>query len=83
MDTQQILTLGIVAVAGLSLGRRMWLQAKGTAEGDACGGCGGGCGKPVAPKPAVRPAPQATQLVTLSVGAPPTRRFTPPKPSQE
>jgi|GEM_PF-3034956 hypothetical protein len=70
MDTQQLITLLIVAVAAFFLVRRLWKQAKGGE--DACGGCGGGCGKPVNPN--VRAAPQAKPLVTL--GPPPPRRHT-------
>ena len=59
MDVQQIIALGIVAIAGASLGRRVWLQLKGT--GDGCGGCGGNCGKPVRATPeGIRPAPEPT-----------------------
>ena len=62
MDAQQIVTLGIVAVAAVSLGRRLWKSAQGAG----CDGCAGACGKPVTNK-GVRPAPQAVPLVTLSV----------------
>ena len=62
MDAQQIITFGIVAVAAVSLARRLWKSA----QGHGCDGCAGACGKPVTNK-AVRPAPQAVTLVTLSV----------------
>ena len=62
MDAQQIITLGIVAVAAVSLGRRLWKSA----QGNGCDGCAGACGKPGESK-GVRPAPQAVPLVMLSV----------------
>ena len=65
MDIQQIITLLIVLVAVISLGRRLLAQTKGDAG--SCGGCGGACGKSEAKTTAVRPAPQATPLITLSV----------------
>lgn len=62
MDVQQLITLGIVAVAAVSVSRRLWKSAKG----EGCDGCSGACGKPTS-KNGIRPAPQATPLVTLSV----------------
>jgi hypothetical protein len=78
MDAQQVITLGIVAVAAGSLGRRLWREWRGKGGG-ACAGCGGACGKEQRPAN-VRPAPQAKPLVTLSIGGAPPRRPTPPRP---
>ena len=64
MDIQQILTLGIVALAFAFLGRHVW--AKIRAKGGDCGGCGM-CGRPAPKTGVVRAAPQATPLVTLGV----------------
>jgi hypothetical protein len=66
MDIQQGITLGIVAIAGVSLGTRAYHQMRGTGGGH-CAGCGE-CGRQ--PRPDVRPAPKATPLVTLSAGMP-------------
>ncbi|MBC8137518.1 MAG: hypothetical protein H8F28_16675 [Fibrella sp.] len=62
MDIQQLITLSIVAVAAITLGRRL----RKSAMGEGCDGCAGACGKPT-PKHGVRPVPQAIPLVTLSM----------------
>jgi len=62
MDAQQIITLGIVAVAASFLGKSLWKSA----QGNGCDGCAGACGKPVTNK-SIRPAPQATPLIALAV----------------
>jgi hypothetical protein len=65
MDVQQAITLGIVAVAGTTLVRRVW-RSVSSKDGGHCAGCGE-CGRP--PRPDVRPAPKATPLVTLGTGS--------------
>jgi len=66
MDVQQIITLAIVLVAAIAIARQLWRQIKG--DPGSCGGCGGACGKKTTETPSsIRPAPQPTQLVTLSV----------------
>jgi hypothetical protein len=82
MDTQQIIALTIVAIAGASLGRRVWRQLKGM--GDGCGGCGGNCGKPIRATPeGVRSAPEPTPLITLSAGMRPTLPRRPASPKSD
>nr|CAA9287476.1 hypothetical protein AVDCRST_MAG63-4111 [uncultured Armatimonadetes bacterium] len=74
MDVQQIVALGIVAVAAGSLVLRLWRQTRGKSGGGSCPGCGE-CGRP--PLPAARPAPKATPLITLGTGTRPTRTRAP------
>lgn len=69
MDTQQILTFVLVAIAFGYLLLRAVRKASGK-ESD-CDGCAGACGKPIATS-GKRAAPQVTPLVTL--GAPPRRK---------
>ncbi len=57
VDGQQIIALGIVAVAALAVGRRLWRQASafrarpGRGDGGGCDGCpsGGASKTPAAP----------------------------------
>ncbi len=62
MDVQQIIALGLVALAFAFLARYVW--AKIRAKNGECGGCGM-CGKPSKAVAGVRTAPQATPLVSL------------------
>ncbi len=78
MDTQQGITLLIVAVAALFLARRLWRDWRGQGGGSSCAGCAGACGKPAQKNPNVRAAPEAKPLITLSAGAPARRPFPPP-----
>lgn len=76
MDTQQIITLMIVAVAAFYVIRRLW-RAITNRDGGHCAGCGE-CGKPARPGD-LRSAPKATPLITLSAGSD-RPRFRPPQP---
>ncbi len=69
MDVQQAATLGIVAVAAVSVGSRFYKHLRGAGG---CSGCGE-CGREPKANAGVRPAPKATPLVTLGVGASPRR----------
>ena len=75
IDIQQAVTWVLGAIAAGSLGVRLWRTAHNNESH--CAGCGE-CGKP--PRPDVRPVPQATPLVSLSVGSAPRRRPQPPTP---
>ena len=71
-DAQQIAALGVVAVAGLTIVRRLAGQVaafSGRDGGDTgCGGCGGACGRPVKPANVAQPA--ANNLVQIQLTAP-------------
>jgi hypothetical protein len=70
-EVQQMAALGIVALAAGSTLWRAWRSARGNGNksGAGCPGCGQ-CGRPRKAASPARPGPQATPLVTLSVGRP-------------
>lgn len=76
VDGQQIIALGIVAVAAFAVGRRLWRQAAafrdrpGRAEGGGCDGCpSGGASKTPAASP---PLMQIQTKPPLHLRRPPT-----------
>ncbi len=76
VDGQQIIALGIVAVAAASVGRRLWGQAAafrrrpGRGDGGGCDGCPSG-GAPEAPA-APAPLMQIQARPPLHLRRPPT-----------